>query len=91
MSTTTSDLQVALDIRAEGVTKTFRVSSRKSVTALDRLDLAAARQTVTVLAGPNGAGKSTLLRLIAGLLGRMREASASRASTWRPSPTAPEA
>jgi ABC-2 type transport system ATP-binding protein len=68
MPTLTSSEPVTLDIRAEGVTKHFRISSGKGVTALDRLDLAAAQGTVTVLAGPNGAGKSTVLRLVAGLL-----------------------
>jgi len=68
MSMPTSGEPSILDIRAEAVTKRFRISSGNSVTAVDRLDLAATQRTVTVLAGPNGAGKSTLLRLVAGLL-----------------------
>jgi ABC-2 type transport system ATP-binding protein len=68
MATPTSDPEAPLDIRAEGVTKVFRVASNQRIIALDNLNLTAAQRTVTVLAGPNGAGKSTLLRLVAGLL-----------------------
>jgi tungstate transport system ATP-binding protein len=38
------------------------------VTILDRISLAVAAGSPTVLVGPNGAGKTTLLRLIMGLV-----------------------
>ncbi|MGY6502327.1 MAG: ATP-binding cassette domain-containing protein [Acidimicrobiales bacterium] len=39
-----------------------------SVRALDRLDLVAPSQSITVLLGPNGAGKTTAVRMITGAL-----------------------
>ena len=57
----------AADLACEvrGVTKTFG-----AVAAVDDVDLAIERGSLTCLIGPNGAGKSTLLGCISGLLRR---------------------
>jgi branched-chain amino acid transport system ATP-binding protein len=52
---------LACEVR--GVTKSFG-----AVAAVDDIDLAIARGSLTCLIGPNGAGKSTLLGCISGLL-----------------------
>jgi ABC-2 type transport system ATP-binding protein len=49
-------------IEAAGLTKSFG-----TVTALNGLDLTAARGTVCALLGPNGAGKTTAIRILATL------------------------
>jgi len=50
-----------------GVTRTF-AAGRRTVTALDRVDLRVLPGRITGLVGPDGAGKTTLMRLAAGLL-----------------------
>jgi putative ABC transport system ATP-binding protein len=52
-------------IRLSGVSKTF--DGRRTVTALDRLDLAVDRGEMVSIVGPSGSGKSTLLNLIGAL------------------------
>ena len=54
------------DIR--GATKTYALGGGRVVHALDRLDLAIAPGSFTVVMGPNGAGKTTLLRVIDGMV-----------------------
>jgi len=53
-------------IEVTGLVKTYR-SRRRTVRALDGLDLSAAPGTVLGLLGPNGAGKSTAVRILATL------------------------
>ncbi|MFN4100256.1 MAG: ABC transporter ATP-binding protein [Pararhodobacter sp.] len=55
-----------LDIRCEGVSKTFGQGAG-AVHALAPTDLTFAAGQVTALVGPSGCGKSTLLRMVAGL------------------------
>jgi NitT/TauT family transport system ATP-binding protein len=53
-------------VAARGVARTYR-SRRKTVAALDGLDLAVRAGEVVAVVGPSGCGKSTLLELFAGL------------------------
>ncbi|MFD6162638.1 ABC transporter ATP-binding protein [Nocardia sp. NPDC060256] len=53
-------------IHISGLTKTFRVG-RKTVQALDSVDLHTEQGTFLSLLGPSGCGKSTVLRILAGL------------------------
>ncbi|MFF3222009.1 ABC transporter ATP-binding protein [Nocardia suismassiliense] len=53
-------------MQISGLTKTFRVG-RKTVPALDSVDLHTAQGTFLSLLGPSGCGKSTVLRILAGL------------------------
>lgn len=65
-----SDDAVALDaiVRFEAVSKRFPASRASGeVVALDGIDLAAPRGSVTAIIGRSGAGKSTLIRLVNGL------------------------
>jgi NitT/TauT family transport system ATP-binding protein len=55
-------------IRAEHVSKTFRLGKRQSLEALDRITLDVAPNEFLVLVGPSGCGKSTFLKLVAGLV-----------------------
>ena len=50
-------------VRAEGVTRTFRVGD-EDVRALDGVSLAIGAGELVVVAGPSGSGKSTLLHLL---------------------------
>ncbi len=50
----------------ESVSKRFGAES-KSFTALDAIDFAVARGSITGIIGRSGAGKSTLIRLVNGL------------------------
>ena len=52
-------------ITLSGVSKTF--DGRRTVTALDHLDLTIARGEMVSIVGPSGSGKSTLLNLIGAL------------------------
>ncbi len=55
-------------VRIENVAKVFPASRASgAVTALDGIDLAAPRGSVTAIIGRSGAGKSTLIRLVNGL------------------------
>lgn len=51
----------------ETVTKVYHPGAGNQVVAVDRVDLALAPGTLTVLQGPSGSGKSTLLALAGGL------------------------
>ena len=51
-------------LEARGLTKTFG-----GVVALDRLDLAVARNEILGLIGPNGSGKTTFFNVITGIYG----------------------
>ena len=56
-------------VEAAGVTKRFRDSRRGALlTAVDGLDIRAARGKMTALIGPDGAGKTTFLRMVCGLM-----------------------
>lgn len=56
-------------VEAAGVTKRFRDSRGGALlTAVDCLDIRAARGKMTALIGPDGAGKTTFLRMVCGLL-----------------------
>ncbi len=50
-----------------GLTKTFRMGARKSVQALDEVNLHTDEGAFLSLLGPSGCGKSTVLRILAGL------------------------
>jgi ABC-2 type transport system ATP-binding protein len=53
---------------AEGLSKTYKTGvGRRTVRALDRLDLKVPRGSVYGLLGPNGAGKTTLVKLALGI------------------------
>ena len=54
-------------LAAAGLRKSFR-AGRRTVTALDGVDLRMRAGAVTGLIGPDGAGKTTFMRLAAGLL-----------------------
>jgi ABC-2 type transport system ATP-binding protein len=54
-------------LAAEGLRKSF-LAGRRTVTALDGIDLRVQPGVVTGLIGPDGAGKTTFMRLAAGLL-----------------------
>ena len=51
-------------VEAAGVTKRFK----DLTTAVDQLNIQAARGKMTALIGPDGAGKTTFLRMVCGLL-----------------------
>jgi len=53
-------------ITLQGLGKTFRMG-RRSVTALEDVDLSTAKGSFLSLLGPSGCGKSTILRILAGL------------------------
>ncbi|MBW8485654.1 ABC transporter ATP-binding protein [Actinomadura sp. PM05-2] len=53
-------------IRLAGLRKEFRLG-RKSITALDNVDLRTPQGSFLSLLGPSGCGKSTVLRILAGL------------------------
>ena len=56
-------------VEAAGVTKRFRDSRRGALlTAVDGLDIRAARGKMTALIGSDGAGKTTFLRMVCGLM-----------------------
>ena len=56
-------------VEAAGVTKRFRDSRGGALlTAVDCLDIRAARGKMTALIGPDGAGKTTFLRMVCGLM-----------------------
>lgn len=50
-----------------GLTKRFSLDRKKSITALDGVDLTIAPGEFVSLLGPSGCGKSTILRILAGL------------------------
>ncbi|MFN3765865.1 MAG: ATP-binding cassette domain-containing protein, partial [Aliihoeflea sp.] len=55
-------------VRFEAVSKSFPAGrSSGEVVALDGIDLAAPRGSITAIIGRSGAGKSTLIRLVNGL------------------------
>jgi D-methionine transport system ATP-binding protein len=55
-------------VRLDGVSKIFPASrTSAAVAALDGIDLAAPRGSITAIIGRSGAGKSTLIRLVNGL------------------------
>lgn len=51
-------------VEAAGVTKRFR----NLTTAVEKLDIRAARGKMTAIIGPDGAGKTTFLRMVCGLI-----------------------
>ncbi|MEO7117908.1 MAG: ABC transporter ATP-binding protein, partial [Candidatus Limnocylindrales bacterium] len=53
-------------VRTHGATRRYGLG-RRTVTALDDVDVALATGGLHVVTGPSGSGKSTLLRLVAGL------------------------
>jgi NitT/TauT family transport system ATP-binding protein len=53
-------------LRIDGLSKTFS-TGRKTVTALDDVDLHTDKGSFLSLLGPSGCGKSTILRILAGL------------------------
>ena len=57
-------------LAAEALSKRFRIgwAPRRSLTALDRLDLAVQPGEVFGLLGPNGSGKTTTIKLLLGFL-----------------------
>jgi NitT/TauT family transport system ATP-binding protein len=61
-------MQIQTEAPAKEPLSLVNVTRRyRRVTALDRVDLALARDEVVAVVGPSGCGKSTLLELIAGL------------------------
>lgn len=61
------DQPVATALEFKNVTKSFKVGKR-TVIALERIDVRVEAGVITGLIGPDGAGKTTLMRLAAGLL-----------------------
>jgi putative ABC transport system ATP-binding protein len=61
-----SEATAAPMVVAEGLTKTFRVSTTPHV-VLDRVGFSVAPGELVAIMGPSGCGKSTLLHLLAGL------------------------
>src|SRR6478609_10016633 len=53
-------------LRIDGLSKTF-TTGRKTVTALDDVELHTEQGSFLSLLGPSGCGKSTILRILAGL------------------------
>ena len=54
-------------IALKGVSKRFNARGFE-ITALDKIDLSAAREEFVALVGPSGCGKSTVLNMVAGLM-----------------------
>ncbi|UUZ66420.1 ATP-binding cassette domain-containing protein (plasmid) [Polaromonas sp. P1-6] len=54
-------------VRVAGVSKTFALSRKQSLLALDAISFDLAQGELVAVVGPSGCGKSTLLRIIAGL------------------------
>src|SRR3972149_6204704 len=57
-------------ITLTGISKTFssRGNNPADLSALQNIDLSAARNEMLVIMGPSGSGKSTLLKIIGGIL-----------------------
>lgn len=51
-------------IKAEGLSKTYRLSNRSKVEALKDVTIAISKGQFVVIGGPSGSGKSTLLNLL---------------------------
>jgi len=60
------DSEAAPGVSLAGLTKEFKLG-RRSVTALDGVDLRTPQGSFLSLLGPSGCGKSTILRILAGL------------------------
>jgi NitT/TauT family transport system ATP-binding protein len=65
-ATASSPLVISDGLLIEGLRKVFR-SGRRSVTALDGIDISSRAGSFTALIGPSGCGKSTVLRILADL------------------------
>jgi ABC-2 type transport system ATP-binding protein len=55
-------------VEIEGLTKVYKKSFRKSIKAIDNLNLEIEKGEIFGFLGPNGAGKTTTLKVLAGLL-----------------------
>lgn len=55
-------------VRTEGLSRSYRDSRRRTVRALEGLDLAIGPGEIFGFLGPNGAGKTTTLKLLVGLI-----------------------
>ena len=55
-------------IKINGLTKIYNNNTKKTVTAIDSLDLEIKDGSIVGLLGPNGAGKSTLIKMILGVM-----------------------